>query len=347
MRHLLCASVVVGYFSLFCAQVSGADWVEPKDGKFTEKQLQSFIAAQKEYLQYMKAVSKAAEGTKTGLGAVALGAGINEKLNAILAKNGLQQEEYFWISNKAMEAFGLATLDTMAEKTVTDQAEMLKKLNGDTDAAKAKLTAFEGALKSGTRVLTAERREELVKQIKEQQQAALDEAKTHTDEAKAAADEAAKAEADAKASDALAQKPPADVEPDSKADYVKGKKEEADNFRNSAKDVREREKEARKLEAESKAKAAGFAQQALRPEVPATPDEKEQVKTENEQGVTNTKAELQLLNQTLGVMAEQSAAVKKQMAETHKNTAVNEENLALVKKHSKEILQAITGEEKN
>ena len=328
---------------LYASLLSAAEWSAPADGKFTEKQLENYIGAQREIFQYFKAAGKAMEGSK-GLGAISVAAGINDKIKAIYDKNGLQQGEYEWIGGKVGELLGVVIIDDIAEKSKAELIEQKKKNSAEIAAVKAKIAAFETASKSGTRVLTPERREELVKQYKDQETAALEEAKTRTDEAKSAADEAAKAEADAKASDALAAKPPADVDADSKPEYIKGKKEEAQNFRTAAKEVRDKEKEARKLEAESKAKAAGFAKQAAHPEVPTTDEEKEQVKNDNAQGLEAAKGELETLTQATQILADADTAAKKQTEEYHK--AIKEENLALVKKHHKEILKAMGVDEK-
>ncbi len=318
-----------------------ADWEEPKDGLFTEKQLLNYIAAQKELIDYAKAAGKAAEG---GAGAaLAVGLGIDGKLNAIVTKNGMQLSEYAWVAGKVGEAMGVVIVDGTVEKAETELAAQKKKNAADIAAAQAKITALEAAAKSGARVLTAEQREELIKQAREQQNAALEEAKTHTEEAKTAAEEAAKAETEAKAADALAKKPPADVEADAKADYINGKKEEATNLRNSAKEARDREKEARKLEAEGKARAAAFAQQIAHPEIPITPEEKEQVKNENERALNDAKTELDVLKQATTLIADSGGNIKKQFADYHKT--IKEENLALVKKHLKAIQKSMGIEE--
>ncbi|HLX61023.1 MAG TPA: hypothetical protein VKX17_07050 [Planctomycetota bacterium] len=326
-------------FSLFvCAASSfAADWAEPKDGKFTETELTNYIGAQKDLVAYLKAAGKAVEGSSAA--ALAVLAGVDEKASGILSRNGLQRAEYDWLNAKVWESIGIIYVDAAFEKGNAELAERKKKHADDIAAAKAKLAAFEAAQRNGTHVLTKDQRGDLIKQAKEAQASALEEAKTHADEALAAAEEAAKAEADAKASDALAAKPPADVDADGKADYIKGKQEEAENFRTAAKEVREKEKEARKADAESKAKAAGFGQQAAHPEVPITPEEQEQVKNDNAQGVNDAKGELDTLKQAGNLIAEGEATVKKQTDEMHKN--VNAENLALVKKHLKEIQDAM------
>lgn len=343
MRQSLCAAAMLGSLLFCAARISCADWEEPKDGKFTEKQLELFIAAHGEWVQYQKAAAKALEGSK-GFGGIGAVTTMNEKLKSIMDKHGLKLDEYAWLSSKVGGCTGIALVDDMMDKGKTETEELKKKNSAEIAAGKAKIAAYEAALKNGTRVLTPERREELVKQAKEQETSALEEAKTHTDEAKAAADEAAKAESEAKAADALAQKPPADVEADSKAEYSKGKKEEADNFRTAAKEVREKEKEARKLEAESKAKAAGFARQAAQPEIPVTREDKEQVKTDNTQGLESARTELETLKQATQFLAENDVAREKQIVEYHKS--INEENLALVKKHYKEIQKALGMDEK-
>src|SRR5947209_8476825 len=65
---------------LVAGRVRGAEeWTEPKDGLFTEKQVQNYAAAQKDVLQLLKAMGKAVEGSKTGFGAAAVLAGMDDK----------------------------------------------------------------------------------------------------------------------------------------------------------------------------------------------------------------------------------------------------------------------------
>ncbi len=339
MRYWVKAVLLCGLFFSSLLSFQAAEWDAPKDGRFTEKQLENYIAAQKELMQYIKAASKAIEGSKTGLGALSAIGNMDEKMNAITTRNGFKKAEFEWLAGAATQTMGAAYIDESMTQAKADLVEQKKKNAAEIAAAKAKLATYESARKSGTRVLNQEQRENLVKQAKEQETAALEEAKNHADEAKAAAEEASKSEGDAKATDALAAKPPADIDGDSKADYVKGKKEEATNSRAAAKESRDKEKEARKAETESKSKALPFANQAAHPEIPITPEEKKQVADENDQAITDTKAELETLVQATSILADGDAAIKKQTDELLKT--IPQENLTLVKKHFKEMQNAM------
>jgi hypothetical protein len=323
--------------ALTCA-VRAADWEEPKNGLFTEKQLVSSVAATKEMMQYLKAAGKAIEGSKGGIGAMSVIGGVDKKVNDILARNGLEKAEHDWLSGKVFECLGAIMTQDMLNKGAVDLAEQKKKNAADRQAASEKIKVYEAALKAGTHVLTAEAREEIVRGAKEQQMAAEAEAQTHVDEAKAAAEEVSKANTSAAEAAALAKKPPADVEADAKADYSKGKTDEAAASRATAKEAGDREKEARKLEVECRAKAAGFAKQAAHPEIPVTPDDIAETKKNNEQGLTDTKAEAETLEQATGILKEAEVNLAAQRVELLKN--VKPENLALAKKHEANIRAA-------
>jgi hypothetical protein len=338
------ALLAVASVALPFRALAADEWNEPKDGVFTEKQITNFIGAEKDLMQMLKAMGKAAEGSKSGAGMIALMAGLDDKINAILAKHDLKRAEYDWLNQKVFECWGLSLIDDAMEKGQADLAEQKKKNAADVEAGKVKVAEYEKASKEGKRVLTKEQREQLTQSAKDAQASAADEAKQHAQEAKEAADEASKAEAEAKAADALAKNPPSDVDKDSREDYVKGKKEEAENLRNNAKEARDREKEARKAEAESKAKVAAAAKQMASPEVPVTDEEKAQVKQENEQGLASAKSDLETAMQAGQFIADAEVNFKKQMAESHKD--VKEENLKLVKKHNKELQEAMGMDEK-
>jgi hypothetical protein len=199
-----------------------ADWKEPLDGLFTEKQVENYAAAQKDVLQLLKAMGKATEGGKGGAAALNLMAGLDDKVTAILAKHDLQRKEFDWLGGKVLECWGVGMMDDMLDGSKAELAQQKKKNAAEIESAKARIAEYEKARKSGTRVMTKEQRDAAVQSAKEAQDAASEEARQHADDAKAAADEGAKYEADAKAADALAKNPPADVEADARADYIKG-----------------------------------------------------------------------------------------------------------------------------
>ncbi len=318
--------------------VRAEDWNEPKDGIFTEKQVENYAAAQKDVMQLMKAVGKALEGSKSGVGALTLAAGMDEKVNAILAKHDLKKAEYEWLASKVSECMGVSMYDSMLDLGKADLVEQKKKNAMDLEAARQKLAQFEKARKAGTRVMTREQHDDAVKSAKDMQDSAREEVKQRGEEAKNASDEAAKFEADAKAADALAKNPPADVDKDAREDFIKGKKDEAESLRNSAKESRDKEKEARKAESESKSKVAAATKAMANPELPVTDDEKAQVNKDNEEGFANAKSEIETLMQASQLLADSDGQWKKQQAEAHKN--IKEENLVLVKKHLKEVQDA-------
>jgi hypothetical protein len=326
------------------APLRADEWEEPKNGLFTEKQIEHYAAAQKDLMQLLRTMGKAVEGSKTGIGAAAVLAGMDDKVNAIVAKHDLKRAEFEWLGSKAFECMGLAMIDEQFDKGKDDLAEQRKKNVADQEAMKKRIADYEKASKEGKRVLTKEQREELVKGSKEAQDSANEEARQHAQEAKEAADEAAKIEGEAKAADALAKNPPPDVDKDSRDDYVKGKKEEAESLRANAKESRDREKEAKKAEAESKAKAAAAGRQIANPEVPVTDEEKEQTKAQNAKGLADARSELEQLAQVSTLLADAEVQYKKQRDEMHKS--VKEENLTLVKKHLKELKEAWGMDEK-
>src|SRR5437762_1398495 len=109
MRHLLVAAIFL------TSILSAADWAEPRDGKFTEKQLENYIASQKEIYQFQKAYGKAIEGSQ-GLSALSAAATYNDRIAAIWKKNSLQPEEFAWVAGKVLECLGISIVDDTIDK---------------------------------------------------------------------------------------------------------------------------------------------------------------------------------------------------------------------------------------
>jgi hypothetical protein len=141
---------------LVSISIRADDWSEPKNGVFTEKQVENYAAAQKEVMQLFKAMGKAVERTKSGAGALALVAGMEDKVNAILARHDLKKPEYEWLSNKTLECMGIAMIDTALEQANVEMADQKKKNAAEIEAGKQKVADYQKALKAGTRVLTKE-----------------------------------------------------------------------------------------------------------------------------------------------------------------------------------------------
>lgn len=313
--------------------VPAADWKEPKDGLYTEKQLTSYINAMKENMAVLKAAAKAVQ-SGSGAGALAVNTTAAANVKANIAKHGLQEAEYQWIGAQASQAWGALFLQDMIDKSKADLAASLKKNQDEMKEKQAKLAEYEKADKEGRRVMTKEDRESAIKSAKDDQQAALDEAKTHADEAKSAREEAEKADADAKQNDNLARNPPADVSADDRAGYIEEKKNAAQSARDAAKEARDKQAEALKAEKESRAKADAAAGRVKNPDLPVTDDEKTQLKQQNQDMIKQLKEEIAGSQQTIKLLQDtQENGLKQMEAEVAKLPA---QNVALLKKHRAE-----------
>ncbi|MDB5330056.1 MAG: hypothetical protein JWP03_1207, partial [Phycisphaerales bacterium] len=196
--------LAIGLMLMGIPAAQAAGWTEPKDGAFTEKQLTNYIDTMKEVMASWKAAGKALEGGQNGFAAAAVLARTDAKTKEVMAKHGLAEDEYNWLSGKVFEAWGGVIMQNVSEEADKQMTAQTKLTQDKIAAGKQKLAAYEKALKDGRRVLTPEERESIIKSAKDDQQSALDEAKQHADEAKqhadeakAAGDEAAKAVAEA------------------------------------------------------------------------------------------------------------------------------------------------------
>jgi hypothetical protein len=334
--RMLIAVVALGLF-VGTAGVRAADWKEPKDGVYTEKQLSNYLAVQKEAIASWKAAGKAVEGASSAA-ALAVALRTDEKFKANLAKHGMGQDEYSWVGGKAFEAWGTLLRQRIAEKTEKDLATQTTEKQKALNELKQKLATYEKAQKEGRRVMTKEERESAVKSAKDEQQAALDEAKQHADEARQAHDEAAKADADAKAADAAAKNPPKDVSDDDKPGFIEQKKNDAQSARDAAKEARDKEAEAKKAETESKTKADAAGKRAANPDVPVSDEEKAEVKKQNEEMVTQVNDEIRSNEEGLKLLHESGDSIIKSFKAD--DGKVPKQNVELLKKHLKEFQDA-------
>lgn len=323
--------------SVVPAVTGAADWKEPKDGTYSEKQLTNYLAVQKEAIASWKAAGKAVEGASSAA-ALAVALRTDEKFKANLAKHGMSQEEYSWVGGKAFESWGALLRQRIAEKTEKDLATQTAEKQKALNELKQKLATYEKAQKDGRRVMTKDERESAVKNAKDEQQAALDEAKQHADEAKQAHDEASKADADAKAADAAAKSPPKDVSDDDKPGFIEQKKNDAQSARDAAKEARDKEAEAKKAEAESKAKADAAGKKAANPDLPVTDDEKAEVKKQNDEMVAQVKDDIKSSEDGLKLLQESGGSIIKSFKTD--DGKIPKQNVELLKKHLKEFQDA-------
>jgi len=321
--------------SLVCAGAArAAQWKEPKDGVFTEKQMTDYLSIQKEALDNWKAAGKAVEGASASA-ALAVALRTDEKFKANLARHGMSQDEYGWMAGKTIEAWGTLLHRRLAETAEKQLADQTRQKQQAVAEMKQKLAAYEKAQKDGRRVMSKEDREAAIKGAKDDQQSALDEAKQHADEAKQAHDEAAKADADAKAADEAAKNPPKDISEDDKPGFIEQKKNDAQAARDAAKEARDKEAEAKKAESESKSKADAAAKRAADPDLPVTDEEKAEVKKQNDDAVSQTKEEINSTEQALKLLQESGQSIVNQFKT--EDSKIPPQNVALLKKHLKEF----------
>ncbi|MDB5289453.1 MAG: hypothetical protein JWL69_694 [Phycisphaerales bacterium] len=350
--HWVVGGLAIGLMLVGTPAARAAGWTEPKDGTFTEKQLTNYIDTMKEVMASWKAAGKALEGGQNGFAAAAVLARTDAKTKEVMAKHGLAEDEYTWLSGKAFEAWGGVIMQNVSEEADKQMTAQTKLTQDKIAVGKQKLAAYEKALKDGRRVLTPEERESIIKSAKDDQQSALDEAKQHADEAKqhaneakAAGDEAAKADAEAKAAEAAGKNPPKDLSDDDKAAFIDEKKNAVETAKSATKDARDKQTEAKtaeadakKAEAESRAKAALAAGRIKDPDLPVTAEEKAQAKLQNEEGIKSQKEEIVTSEQAIQILQESGQVNQKNMREAQAKTPA--QNVALLKKHQKEFEDA-------
>jgi hypothetical protein len=334
-RFIAGGSVLVAICTI---AAQAADWKAPKDGVFTEKQLTSYLEIRKNYTQSLNAAGKALQGNQAGAAALAVLTELETRRKADVAKHGLQEEEYQWMEGQATATYGALAVSDLLDQSRAAMADSIKKNQDELKEKQSSLAQYEKAAKDGRRVMAKDDREAAIKSAKEDQQSALDEAKQHADEAKAAREDADKADADAKQNDALAKNPPSDVSADDRAGYVEDKKNAAQTARDAAKEARDKQNEAIKAEKEARAKADAAGSRAKDPELPTTPEDKAQVKQQNEDMIKQLKADIDNTQQAIKLVQDsQQTGLKQWEAELAKIPA---QNLALLKKHRTDWEQA-------
>ncbi len=327
--------IVLTFLAAFACPALAA-WEEPKDGKLTEKEVTGYIGLSKDILALAQEQGQKVKDAKTEVAAFSASLAISGKFDALLKKYDMTDGEWSWVTSRVWEATGAIYQEEMMAKTIRGQFDTLARESAaKVTALKDRIAVHEKALKEGKRVLANEQREEIVNSAKDNQKSALEEAKNHTDAAKAALEEAATKDKEAVEAEKLAKHPPADVEKDNLADYIKEKREESKTAREAAVEARKNAVEEQKQEKECRAKAAMLAKQAENPDVPATAEEKEQVAKENKEAIDNARQELAAIAQTQVELIKVSADLEKNNKENM--AKVHPDNLALVRKRLKEI----------
>lgn len=326
--------IVLGLFLV--AMPARAAWEPPKDNVMSDKQVTAYLQVLKQALDDFRAAGNAAENAQTSAGAVASYLKGDAKFKSNLASHNMTEDEYRWIGERMMDAWGATLSDQVLGNATKGMAEQRKTMQQRIDESKARLAAYEKAQSEGRRVMTKEERQQAIDAAKSDQQSAQDEAKQHEDEIKQFTEDANKADADAKAADALVKNPPSDVSADDRAGYIEGKKADAQTARDAAKEAREKMDEAKKAQDESLAKAAGSKKRISDPDLPATDDEKAEVKKQNEETIASLKAEIQQAQQGMAQMDAAMAEFSKNLQDQKAKNPIPPQNVDAFKKHQAE-----------
>lgn len=328
--------VALGLLVAWVAPAHATDWTPPKDNVLSEKQVTNYLQVLKTALDDFRAAGNQADNAQSAAAALGLYLKTNEKFKANLASHGLTEAEYQWVGERLMEAWGARVADQALGAATKGMAEQRKSTQDRIAELKTKLATYEKAQAEGRRVMTKEERQSAIESAKSDQQSAADEVKQHEDEIKQYTDDANKADADAKAADALAKNPPSDISADDRAGFIESKKADAQSARDAAKEARERLEEAKKARDESLAKANAAKSRIGDPDLPATDDEKAQVKKENGDTIAAIKTDLSGAEQGLKSMEDAMAQFSKSIQDQRTKNPVPQQNVDLFKKHQTE-----------
>lgn len=320
-------------FLVLASAPARAAWQPPKDNVLTDGQVTSYLQILKSAIEDAQAAGKSINNNPSPAAAIALVQANDTKFKANLASHNMSDEEYRWVGERLMEAWGATITSKVVSDATANVVEQRKKSQQAIDDLKANLAAYQKAQAAGRRVMSKDERQSAIDSAKSDQQSALDEARQHEDEIKQYSADAAKGDSDAKAADALAQNPPPDVSADDRQSYVDGKKTEAQSARDAAKEAREKLQEAQKARAESLAKADAAKKKMADPDLPTTDDEKAQVKKDNEDMIASLNTQLASAQQNLAQMDQMMAQFTKSMQDQQAKNPVPPQNLDLFKKH--------------
>jgi hypothetical protein len=329
-------------FSFFVLLVAGtylarpacaAGWKEPADRKLTEDQVKVYLATENDWLDVTYKIARDVESAKTHDQRISAVQGMDQRTQAVLDKHHVSKEEFSWVGNRVLEAWGLAVYVYDVQNKAREEINNHVKENDQKLAqAKQRLADYQAAQKDGRRVMSREDRDAAIKSARNDQQAALDDAREHVDEAKTAAGEATQHDNEATAADALAAKPPANVSADERQGYIDGKKAEAQTDRDAARESRDRLAEANKAKADADGKATIAAEKASNPDIPVTDNEKASVKAENEAAITQAQNDINGFQQAQTQMTMLEVQLKKNIEETTKD--IPRENIDLMHKYA-------------
>jgi hypothetical protein len=337
MRGWIVATLLLGMLG---AETARADWKEPSDKQFTEKQLTTYLETAGDWAvengKFLDALARAktADERKEAL------RDVNAVHAAVLQRHQMSQAEYDWMAQRVEEAWAVASNLSDSGSMGRGELAARQKANDDELAdARKRLAAYEEAAKLGHRVFGDGEREEAIAAAKADLKAAEDEVNLRSDEGIAAQVRADASDAEAAQADARAAHPPSNVGAGDRQNYIDTQKSKAQQARSEADDARARLADAIKQEAESRQSAEAAKQKIANPEVPVGDDEIASVKREDEAGIAQAKADVEARNRAREELDALMAREKKIADEMKANVPAG--NVELMKKYSAQFARLV------
>jgi hypothetical protein len=313
-------------------KIAAAAWQPPADNLFTESQLKAYIDCAADWARESAQIGQSVADAKTDAAKAAAVTNIGDKQKACIETHGLTQEEFQWLADRTIEAYGAVVfIDDTYGQTLTDLQSKSKENDDRLADAQNRLAEYQSAEKDGRRVMSSQDRDDAIKAALAERQEAMGEIQQHTDDAKAADADAKQHDDDARAANELADNPPADVSEDDRADYVTNKRAEAQAAEDAAADARSREADAGKALADTQARIDAAAKRAADPELPQTDDDKAAIKAENDAAIIAAQADINQCQQAGQQLASVAASLKQSMDQM--NAKIPAQNVQLMRKY--------------
>lgn len=324
---------------LLIASPAFAQWQEPEDGKFTEKQLTDYLAVTKQIIEDAKAAGKAVEESPNAIAAMTIAARTGEKFQAALASKNMSEDEFNWLGNKVWEAYGVALMSKEWDKGLAGIKAQQDANNRELEATKAKLADVQRQRAETRRTITPEERTAAVEKLQADRPAVAEELDAQKESVKQAQSDIDKYEAQFKEAESLAQNPPADVTPENRAQFIDDRKHDAESAESNLNEARQRFAEANKSVAETQARLDAIDQRIKDPTAPASDEDKQQIQQENDSIVADLQSKISHHEQAAKELSATEESFKTMIAESQAN--VNKDNVELLSRHTQDIADAL------
>jgi hypothetical protein len=290
-----------------------AQFTPPADGKLTDKQVIDYIAVIKDQM--------------------AITAKSGKRMNDVIAEHGLTRAEYDWIAKEFGNCWPGAIYQQQWEQSAKADLEKQIKLRQEhLAAAKAQLAAAEQANNDRPHPRGKDRGDASAAPEKSDADSIADEIKIDQEAIKPIQDEIAQHEKDAAGAEALAKNPPAGISADERPAYIDQKKNDAQTEHDAARDARDRLAEVQKSLDDANARLNAFTRKTTNTEA---------VIGDKDQSIADAKTAISIDERIIQSLQNVINGGPINLADDNDKQKVDLDNLALVKKHLTEYLQAM------